>query len=68
MGDYGVPDEVDGALAWSWAQERLVRNKNYWVVTVSAGGRFASPGAECKIGRIGTVQAAPYIRPLAGRE
>lgn len=42
MGDYGVPDEVDGALAWSWAQERLVGNKNYWVVTVSAVGRPAA--------------------------
>ena len=39
MKDYGVPDEPDGLLPWSWAEERLVRNRNYWVVTASAKGR-----------------------------
>ena len=39
MKDYGVPDEPDGLLPWSWAEERLVRNRNYWVVTASANGR-----------------------------
>lgn len=39
MADYGVPADPAGALPWSWAQERLVRNKNYWVVTASASGR-----------------------------
>jgi general stress protein 26 len=39
MADYGVPDDPAGALPWSWAQERLVSNRNYWVVTVSGGGR-----------------------------
>ena len=42
MYDYGVPAELDGALPWEWAQERLIRNKNYWVVTVSADGRPAA--------------------------
>ncbi len=42
MSDYGVPAELDGALPWEWAQERLIRNKNYWVVTVSADGRPAA--------------------------
>jgi nitroimidazol reductase NimA-like FMN-containing flavoprotein (pyridoxamine 5'-phosphate oxidase superfamily) len=26
-------------LPWTWAQERLIRNRNYWVVTASAGAR-----------------------------
>ena len=39
MADYGVPSETDGALPWSWALERLVRNRNYWVGTASASGR-----------------------------
>lgn len=39
MSDYGVPDDLDGTLPWTWAQERLVANHNYWVVTASAFGR-----------------------------
>jgi PPOX class probable F420-dependent enzyme len=39
MSAYGVPDDLDGALPWSWAEERLVANRNYWVVTASADGR-----------------------------
>ena len=39
MSDYGVPTDPDGALPWSWAEERLVRNRNYWLVTASAEGR-----------------------------
>lgn len=45
MSDYGVPagpaDPADpnGALPWSWAEERVVANRNYWVVTASASGR-----------------------------
>lgn len=39
MADYGVPTDPTGALQWSWAEERLVANRNYWVVTASAGGR-----------------------------
>lgn len=39
MAGYGVPIDPAGALPWSWAQERLVRNRNYWVVTASASGR-----------------------------
>jgi hypothetical protein len=42
MADYGVPDDPSGALPWSWAQERLVSNRNYWVVTASATGRPAA--------------------------
>lgn len=39
MADYGVPDDPAGALPWTWAEQRLVGNKNYWVVTASAAGR-----------------------------
>ena len=39
MPGYGVPDDLAGALPWSWAQERLVGCRNYWVVTASARAR-----------------------------
>lgn len=39
MAEYGVADGPDGLLPWSWAEERLVRNRNYWLVTASATGR-----------------------------
>ena len=39
MSDYGVPADPEGALPWTWALERLVANKNYWVVTASASAR-----------------------------
>lgn len=39
MADYGVPADLDGTLPWPWALERLIANKNYWVVTASASAR-----------------------------
>lgn len=39
MPDYGVQDASWLPLPWSWAAERLGRNQNFWVVTVSADGR-----------------------------
>jgi hypothetical protein len=39
MAGYGVPTDPSGVLPWVWAQERLVSNRNYWVVTASALGR-----------------------------
>jgi nitroimidazol reductase NimA-like FMN-containing flavoprotein (pyridoxamine 5'-phosphate oxidase superfamily) len=39
MPDYDVPTELDGVLPWEWAQQRLIRCRNYWVVTASAAGR-----------------------------
>lgn len=39
MSDYGVDTPEWEGLAWSWAATRLAANKNFWVVTVSAGGR-----------------------------
>lgn len=34
MADYGVPTDLDGALPWTWAAERLERCRNFWVTTV----------------------------------
>ncbi|HUF99410.1 MAG TPA: pyridoxamine 5'-phosphate oxidase family protein [Ilumatobacter sp.] len=39
MSDYGVPSDIEGALPWEWATERLTANRNYWVVTVDADGK-----------------------------
>lgn len=39
MADYGVPTDPTGALPFEWARERLIANRNYWVVTVDAAGR-----------------------------
>ena len=33
------PEDVTDALPWEWAEQRLLANKNFWVVTVSASGR-----------------------------
>ena len=38
MAEYGVPDDLDGVLPWSWAAERLEGYRNYWVTTVSPDG------------------------------
>lgn len=35
MPDYGVDTPAWAPLPWSWAAERLVSNRNFWVVTVS---------------------------------
>ena len=39
MPDYGVNTPSWEPLPWSWAAARLVANRNFWVVTVSADGR-----------------------------
>ncbi len=39
MAAYGVPDDLDGVLEWSWAAERLAANRNFWLTTVDPGGR-----------------------------
>jgi hypothetical protein len=38
MSDYGVPDDLAGTLPWSWAEEHLLKSRNYWLATVSADG------------------------------
>lgn len=39
MPDYGVPEDLEGTLPWSWAEERLAQSRNFWLVTVSGAGR-----------------------------
>jgi hypothetical protein len=39
MAEYGVPDDLEGVLPWSWAEERLLASRNLWVVTASSVGR-----------------------------
>ena len=39
MKEYGVPDDLEGVLPWSWAEERLLASRNLWVVTASADAR-----------------------------
>jgi hypothetical protein len=39
MSAYGVPEELDGTLPWSWAEARLAETRNYWLVTVNGSGR-----------------------------
>jgi PPOX class probable F420-dependent enzyme len=37
-GVYGIRADAEGLLDWSWAEERLVSARNYWVTTVRADG------------------------------
>ena len=39
MAAYGVPDDLDGVLPWSWADSRLSSSRNFWIVTASIKGR-----------------------------
>ena len=40
MSAYGVPeDDPVGLLPWSWAEERLLANRNYWISTVDPAQR-----------------------------
>ncbi|HEY2073813.1 MAG TPA: pyridoxamine 5'-phosphate oxidase family protein [Gaiellaceae bacterium] len=39
-GGYGVPEEAEGMLPWSWAAKRLADAHNYWVAT---NGPHSSP-------------------------
>jgi nitroimidazol reductase NimA-like FMN-containing flavoprotein (pyridoxamine 5'-phosphate oxidase superfamily) len=38
MPGYGLPRGRDGLLAWSWAERRLRRSHNYWMVTTRPNG------------------------------
>jgi general stress protein 26 len=37
-GVYGIHSDDEGLLDWSWAEERLVAARNYWVTTVRPNG------------------------------
>jgi nitroimidazol reductase NimA-like FMN-containing flavoprotein (pyridoxamine 5'-phosphate oxidase superfamily) len=38
MTGYGVPESLEGVLPWEWAQERIARSHNYWLITVRPDG------------------------------
>ncbi|HEY3593724.1 MAG TPA: pyridoxamine 5'-phosphate oxidase family protein, partial [Polyangiaceae bacterium] len=38
MPGYGVPTSNKGILPWRWANERLVKSHNYWLVTTKPDG------------------------------
>jgi hypothetical protein len=40
--NYGISEEEEGMLDWSWAEERLARARNYWIVT---SGQDGAPAA-----------------------
>lgn len=41
---YGISEAADGLLPWSWAEERLVSSRNYWLATTRPdGGPHAMP-------------------------
>lgn len=39
MPGYGVPTAAKGLLPWAWAERRLGRSHNYWLITVRPDGR-----------------------------
>jgi PPOX class probable F420-dependent enzyme len=39
MPGYGVREGADGMLPWSWARDRLVASRNYWLATTWPDGR-----------------------------
>lgn len=36
---YGIPDDEEGLLSWSFVTERLNENRNFWVSTTLPNGR-----------------------------
>ena len=45
---YGIAEGAEGQLDWSWAVERLIASRNYWVITADGTGqpaRVAGVGA-----------------------
>lgn len=39
MKDYGIANDRDGLLDWTWVEEQITQSKNYWVCTTRADGR-----------------------------
>jgi general stress protein 26 len=38
MPGYGLPKGTKGLLPWDWAEKRLTRSHNYWIVTTKPDG------------------------------
>jgi general stress protein 26 len=39
MPGYGISESLEGALPWSWAEERLRDSRNFWVASTRPDGR-----------------------------
>jgi hypothetical protein len=39
MPGYGLPRGTKGLLRWTWAEQRLRRSHNYWMMTVRPGAK-----------------------------
>jgi hypothetical protein len=39
MPGYGIKDDGDKLLPWSWAAEQLAKSRNYWLTTVRPDGK-----------------------------
>jgi nitroimidazol reductase NimA-like FMN-containing flavoprotein (pyridoxamine 5'-phosphate oxidase superfamily) len=39
IADYGIPESRKGLLPWAWAEQRLKKSHNYWVITSYPDGR-----------------------------
>ncbi len=35
---YGIPQQVEGTLPWSYVVERLAQSRNYWIATATPDG------------------------------
>jgi general stress protein 26 len=39
MPGYGIHEDLEGILPWTWARERLESSRNYWIATLRPDGR-----------------------------
>lgn len=37
--EYGIPESRNGLLPWTWAEQRLKKSHNYWLITTYPDGR-----------------------------
>jgi nitroimidazol reductase NimA-like FMN-containing flavoprotein (pyridoxamine 5'-phosphate oxidase superfamily) len=37
--EYGIPESRKGLLPWTWAEQRLKKSHNYWLITTYPDGR-----------------------------
>ena len=46
---YGISQDEEGMLDWSWAEERLASSRNYWIVTTGGDGAPAAARLGCLV-------------------
>jgi general stress protein 26 len=39
MPGYGISEDAEGLLPWSWARDRLENSRNYWIASLHPEGR-----------------------------